>query len=209
MWSEVLLDDVAQAVAGEQLVLPGAQVQNDVGAARRLVHGLHREAALARALPAHAVLGAQARAPREQRHPVGHDEGRVESDAELADQVRILGAVGSELLEEFARTRLGDGADLLDHLLARHADAVVGHSDGARRRIMRDADPRLVIVFEERGVGERLEAQFVGGIRRVRHQLAQEDLLVAVQGVNHQVEELRHLGLEAERFLSVRVGHGC
>ena len=157
------------------------------------------------------MLGAEAGAPRDEGHPVGDDERRVEPDAELADEMRVLGAVGGELLEELARARLGDGADVLDHLLPRHADAVVGHGDRARRRVVGDADLRVGIVLEKRTVGERLEAQLVHGVRGVRDQLAQEDLLVAVQGVDHQVEELRHLGLEAERFPggSVgRVGHG-
>ena len=57
----------------------------------------------------------------------------VEADAELADQLRVLGAVGGQRLEELARARLGDRADVLDDLLARHADAVVGHGDRARR----------------------------------------------------------------------------
>ena len=96
-----------------------------------------------------------------QRHPVGDDERRVEADAELADEVRILGAVGGQLLEELARARLGDGADVLDHLLPRHADAVVGHGDRARRRVEADADLQVRVVLEERGVGERLEAQLV------------------------------------------------
>ena len=49
-------------------------------------------------------------------------------------------------------------------------------------------------------VGQRLEAQLVAGVGGVGDQLAQEDLLVAVQGVHHQVQELFDLGLEAERF---------
>ena len=35
----------------------------------------------------------------------------------------------------------------------------------------------------------------------VGDELAKEDLLVAVQGVDHQLEQPLHLGLEAERFL--------
>jgi hypothetical protein len=98
--------------------------------------------------------------------------------------------------EELARARLGDRADVVDHLLARHADAVVGDRDRARLLVVGDADLQLRIVLEQRRVGERLEPQLVGGIGGVRDQLPQEDLLVAVQGVHHQVEELRYLGLE-------------
>ena len=168
-----------------------------------------RVAAFARALPADAVLGGQAGAARDERHPVGDDEGGVEADAELPDEVRVLGAVGGQLREELARPRLGDGADVVDDVLPGHADAVVGHRDRPRRRVVADPDARLGVVLEERGVAHRLEPQLVGGIRGVRDELAQEDLLVPVQGVNHQVQELRDLGLESEGFLGRRVCHRC
>ena len=174
MWSEYLLQDVAQAVAGEELVLVGTQVQRDFGAARRLLDGLDRVVALAGALPAHAVLGAESGAARDQRHAVGDDERRIEPDAELADEVRVFGAIGRELLEELARARPGDRADVLDHLLPRHADTVVGYRDRARGGVAGDPDDRLRVVLEERGVGQRLEAELVRGIRGVGDQLAQE-----------------------------------
>ena len=67
---------------------------------------------------------------------------------------------------------------------------------------------RLGVVLEQRRVGQRLEAQLVAGVGGVRDQLAQEDLLVAVQGVDHQVQQLLDLGLEAEGFLGGGgVGH--
>jgi hypothetical protein len=52
------------------------------------------------------VLRAHARAPRDERHLVGHDERGVEPHAELADEVRVLGLVAGEPLEEFARARI-------------------------------------------------------------------------------------------------------
>ena len=62
-------------------------------------------------------------------------------------------------------------------------------------------ESQIRIVLEQRRVGDRLEPQLVAGVGGVRDQLAQENLLVAVQGVDHQVQELFDLGLEAERFL--------
>ena len=63
---------------------------------------------------------------------------------------------------------------LLDDLLPGHADAVVGHRDRPRRRVVADPDAELGVVFEERGVAHRLEPQLVGGIRGIRDELAQE-----------------------------------
>jgi hypothetical protein len=49
------------------------------------------------------VFGRQSCAPGDQRHAVGDDEGRVEADTELSDEMRVLGAIRGELREEFAR----------------------------------------------------------------------------------------------------------
>ena len=45
------------------------------------------------------------------------------------------------------------------------------------------------------------EAKTVAAARRVRDQLTQKDLLVPVQGVNHQVQQLPNFGLKTKRFL--------
>ncbi len=203
----VLAQDVPQSMARQQLVLVRSQVEDDVGAARGLLDDLHGVAAFAGTLPPYAVLGREARASGDERHPIGDDERGVEAHAELSDEVCIPRAVGRQLRQELARPRLGDGADVVDDVLPGHADAVVRHGDRARRCVVADMDARLGVVLHERAVGHRLEPQLVGGIRGVRDELAQEDLLVAVQGVNHQLQELRDLGLESEGFFRGRACH--
>ena len=86
----------------------------------------------------------------DERHLVGDDEGRVEADAELADELRVLGGVSAETLEELARAGLGDGADVLDDFLPRQADAVVGDGDRARGLVVAHPNPRDWIVLEQR-----------------------------------------------------------
>ena len=92
MWSEYLRRISRRRDAGQQLVFSGRRCRIDVGAARRLLDGLDGVVAFARALPAHAVSARRAGAAGHQRDPVGDDEGRVEADAELADELRVLGA---------------------------------------------------------------------------------------------------------------------
>ena len=92
MWSEYLRRIARRRLPDSSSSSSGRRCRIDVGAARRLGDGLDGVVALAGALPAHAVLGAEAGAARHERHPVGDDEGRIEADAELADQVRVLGA---------------------------------------------------------------------------------------------------------------------
>ena len=203
----VFAEDLAQAQAGQQVVFFRTQMEHDVGAARLLAHGLDGVVPLTRAFPAHAVFRGQAGAPRDQRDAVGDDERGVEADAELSDEMRVFRAVRREPGEELARARLGNRADMVDDFLTRHADAVVGYGDRARLRVVADANLRVEIVLEQRRVGHRFEAQLVAGVGRVRHQLAQKDLLVPVQGVHHQVQQLPDLGLEAEGLLGGGVGH--
>jgi hypothetical protein len=64
------------------------------------------------------------------------------------------------------------------------------------RAIAGNADPELGIVTEQFRRGERFETKFVCGVRRVRDQLSKEYLLVAVQGVNHQLQQLTYFRLE-------------
>ena len=140
--------------------------------------------------------------------PVGDDEARVEADAELADQLRVLLLVAGEAREELARAAARDRAEVLDRLGARHADAVVRHGDGARGLVERDVDRELGVAVEELGMRDRLEAQLVAGVGRVAHELAQEDLLVRVERVDHQLQQLLDLGLEAQRLAGPGRGLG-
>ena len=87
--------------------------------------------------------GELAGAAGEHRHLVGDDERRIEADAELADQMRVLLLVAGELAEELARAGLGDRAEVRDDLVAAHADAVVGDGDRARLAVEIDADRRV------------------------------------------------------------------
>ena len=186
-------------------------MQRDIGAARRLVNHLDGVITFATRLPAHCLIGFEAGATGNHRYLVGNDERRIEADAELADQVRILGLVAGQRREELLGTRLGDSAEMFDRFVAAQADAIVGNGDGARFLVEGHADLQIGIVTIERPVVQRLEAQLVAGVGRVGNELAQENLLVAVQGVNHQVQQLFYFSLETQGFAVVfrssRLGH--
>ena len=117
MWSE-MLRRISRSFTPEQFVLLGAQVQGHLGAARLLADGFDGVVALARTLPPNPMLSGRTSATRDQRDAVRDDEGGVEADAELSDEIFVLGPVGRELRKELARARLGDGADVLDHFLS-------------------------------------------------------------------------------------------
>ncbi len=119
MWSEYfeMIDFSFQR--REELVLAFAQVQRDVvprcGALDRLDLEVAGAVAISSARPRSA---GSAGAARFDRDLVGDDEARIEADAELADQLRVLLLVALQLPTELPRAALGDRAEVGDRFLA-------------------------------------------------------------------------------------------
>ena len=136
-------------------------------------------------------------------HPVGDHEGGVEADAELADQAGAVLRLGvGQGLAEGAGAGAGDGAEVVDHLLPGHADAVVGDQQGAGLLVGDDADLRLGRRGQV-GVGQRLEPAAVHGVGGVGDQFAQEDFALGVERVDHEVEQAADLGAKCMLFRMV------
>ena len=202
----ILADDGAQAEAvGE---LPGIvpERQGHLGATGKSLGVLDREALLAPGRPAH--TGLLPCPPGEHLHLLGNDEGAVEANPELADEGGVALLIAREPFQELRRAGLGDGAEIGHNLLPRHADAVVGHGEGSTVLVEFDADAEVRVARQQRIVRKRLEAELVDRIGGVGDQLAQEDLPVRIQGVDHQLQELLRLGLKAEGFGGAGFGHG-
>ena len=199
----VLADERAEPDGVEKLGFFGFEREGHHGAPFGLLHGLHRVAPVAAAAPQHGFTGRQPRAPAQHLDALGHDEGGVEADAELPDEMRVLLGFPAQGLQESGRSRVRDRAQLLDDLLAAHPDAGVADGQDALVRIHRHGDLQLGLRLQQLGRLERLESQLVIGIGGVGDELPKEDLLVAVKRVDHEVEQLLHLSLEAEggRFL--------
>jgi hypothetical protein len=184
----ILADDGFDAPVVEELGLVILQAQHDLGAPVGFFHRLQAVLAAAfftllavhGAFPAHAMLLGEAGAAGGERHLVGDDEAGIEADAELADELGVLLLVAGELAEEFPGAGLGDGADVLDHLLAAHADAVVADGDGPGVLVHAHPDLQLGVLLEQGRVGQGLEAQLVGGVAGIGNQFPEEDFLVAV-----------------------------
>src|SRR6202012_617305 len=138
----VLLDHGLDLPSVEQFVLTFAQMQRDGRAALGALDRIDIEFAVARAAPAHAFGRRQAGPARFDRDAVGHDKARIETDPELADQLRILLLVARQLREEIARTRLRDRAEVGDRLFTAHADTVVVDGDRPRGLVEADTDPQ-------------------------------------------------------------------
>ena len=145
-------------------------------------------------------------APAGDDDAVGDHERRVEADAELADQagaVLGLGQAGEEGFGAGAR----DGAEIVDQFLPVHADAAVDDGKRVRLLVRHDADLGRLAVRDQFGRGDRLVAQLVAGVRRVRNQLAQEDVGLRIDRVHHQVQKFGNFGLERLGFGGGGRGH--
>ena len=203
----VALDDVLEhprlrVVVEPVLLVLRLEVEGDGGPGRRALGPLERVAAVAGRLPAGGLL--RARAPGDDRDAVGDHEARVEADPELPDQLRGGRRLGlADGPQELAGARARDGAEVLDHLRPAHADAVVVHRQGAGRGV--DLQGDLELARGQLRAAQRLEADLVERVGGVGDQLAQEDVLVRVQRVDHEVQQLADLGLELVAL--GRLGH--
>src|SRR4029078_10350350 len=99
-------NDRSQLRARREILLALAQVQRDLGAARRALERRELESPAAVRSPLHAGCGRISGTARANGDAVGDDERRVEAHAELADQVRVLLLVARDPREEFALARV-------------------------------------------------------------------------------------------------------
>ena len=196
-----LLDERVQAVGLEilavvLLIRVGLDVHDDLGADRILVALGHGVAVRAGGLPAVGLLFAVLL--RENGDLIGDHEGGVESYAELADDVDIglLLVLFLRLLAELIGTGGGDHAEVVFKLFFTHADAVIGNGQRAVFLVDRHGDSEIAAVHADLVIRQRNIAELVDGVAGVGDDLAQEDLLMCINGVYHQVEQTLRLCFE-------------
>ena len=127
-----------------------------------------------------------------------YHKGGIEAHAELADDVDVLVLLHGLL--EAQRAGLGDGTEILDHFLFGHADAVIGNGQGAVFGVTGDGDGEFVPVDAHLVVGQRRIGQLIDGVGGVGDDLPKENLLVGINGVNHQVKKTLRLRFELLLF---------
>ena len=127
-----------------------------------------------------------------------HHECRIEANTELTDDIDVLVLLHGLL--EAQRAGLGDGAEILDHFVFRHADAVIGNGQGAVFGVAGDGDGEFIPVDAHLIVGQRRVGQLIDGVGGVGDDLPKENLLVGINGVNHQVKKTLRLCFELLLF---------
>ena len=120
----------------------------------------------------------------------GNHERGVEAHAELADDVYVFALLFGVFGLELEAAGMSDGAQIGFQLFAGHANARVGNCDGASILVECHVDGKIILGNSDGGVGEALEVELVNRIGCVGDKLAQEDFLVGVNGVDHQIKEL-------------------
>ncbi|MNX72451.1 hypothetical protein D3C86_1038060 [compost metagenome] len=153
----VLFDDVAQTPAIGKLVFSGFQVQDDASAALGFLNRCNFEIAFALGRPVHAFACGAAGTTAVHVDFVGDDECGVETDTELADQVRVFLLVAGQVLHEIGGAGLGDGTQVGDRVFAAHADTVVFEGDGFSVLVEAHADFQFGATFQQLWLGQGFE----------------------------------------------------
>ena len=125
----------------------------------------------------------------------------------MTNEIGVFRLIASKIIQKLACAGFRNSANIGNDFIARHANAVVTDGHRARLRIKRNANLQLGVGLKQRFVGQCLKAQLISSIRRIGNQFAQKNLLVAIQGVNHQLQQLFNLGLKSVGFFS-GVGSG-
>ena len=131
----ILADQRAQRARVLELGSVGLELELHGRPSLGSLHRFDAVFALARGDPTHALRRGRVSAAREDRHLVRDDERGVKADAELSDQLRVLALIAAQPLEELARARARDGAEVFDHLVSAHPDPVVADGQEALVRI--------------------------------------------------------------------------
>ena len=186
----VLLHDGHDAVLIEEVVVVvrlsiRLDVQDDLGACGVLLGGGHFVAVHTGGLPLPCFI--RAISLGNDGDFIGYHEGRVEADTKLADDIDVLVLV---VLLEIQRTGVSNGAQILLKFLFGHADAVILNGQDAVLLIAGDEDAEIALVHAHRRIGQALIIELIDGIRCVGDQLAQENFLIGVDGVDHHIHQL-------------------
>jgi len=125
------------------------------------------------------------------RHAVRHEERRVEADAELPDERQGRGAGRPTSTRAASSSPSGRCVPRFRTRSSRlMAGARVADRQRARRGVRHDLDPQVLLVAEQRRVGQRLNERWSSASLALLISSRREDLLVRVERVDDEREDL-------------------
>ena len=130
-----------------------------------------------------------------------YHESRIEAHAELPNhflvrQLRIILLCLLQLLQKCLGAGLGNSTDILYHLVPGHADTVIGNSQGMTILVRHQENLIILVALKNITVLQGLKMQLVNSIRRIGNQLTEENLVIGINAVNHQIQQLFSLCLK-------------
>ena len=165
-------DNRTQFPVIQKLVLAVAQLERDFGTAGWLVDRSNLVLALALGDPLDALVGRFTGLAGSQSNFFSNDKRRVEPDTKLPDELGVVFFIAGHRFQKRPRTRFRDGADVIDHLVARHADSVIADGNAALLLVVTDPDLQFDVFLVQAAIGNRAESQAIAGIGSVRDQFA-------------------------------------
>ena len=139
-------------------------------------------------------------APGDDLDPFCHHKGRIEPDAELADQLvgKLLPLFRlAKRLDKGLRSGTRDRAKRLPHLIGRKTYAIVRDGQGLRLLVGGDGDLAIEGLAGIAGT-EDGKLAFVDRVRCVGNQFTKEDLLLRIKRVDDDIQDLAGISLKSE-----------
>ena len=186
----IFADDGTYAPVIEELVFAFTQMQSDFGTTVFFGNISNGVLAFARRFPEHAVFRFITRSTGTHGDFVRHDEGRVETNPELTDQLAVFRLIGAHRFEERFGAGFRNGPQMIDNVITVHPHAVIGNGQRTLIFIEGNTHTQLTVTFIQVRVRQCAETQLVCRIRGVRDKLTQEDFFIGIQRMDHQVQKL-------------------
>ena len=108
--------------------------------------------------------------------------------------------IARQLLHKGSGARLGNRTEVVHHLIPGHADPVVVDDDRLRLTVRFHSNPVVTHTGAQARIADDRKAMLINGVRRIGDELAEKNLPIRVQGVNHEVKQSLRLGLKDHRL---------
>ncbi len=186
----ILFHNVHKAPFVEEFIVPLLALvffhhEDHLGADILLIARLQCIAVRARRFPLPGLVFAKRAAAH--RNTACHHKRGIKAHAELADHIHL--AAGFVFPFKIQTAAFGNGAKVFFQLVPRHADAVVAHRQRARILVQRKPNEKIFFFGGYGIVCEAAEIELVNGIARIADKLAQKDLFVRINGMDHHIQQ--------------------
>ena len=126
---------------------------------------------------------------------LGNHKAGVKANTKLADNIDVIALMVGILFLELLRSGMCNRAEVFIELVFCHTNTVVTDGDGSGVFIKRKVDcqsVRYIDIFFDKA----LKGEFVKRVRSIGNELAQEDLSIGIDGVDHEIKQLLAFGLK-------------